>query len=405
MPRKRLTEEGVRKLKPPPKGKQVDYFDAGMPGLVLRMNYGGRKTWRALYYVKGADKDGKRRTEPRTHPLGLYPILSLKDAREAARRFLVDPQKALADAGTGSFKEVAEDFVRRHVEAHNLRSQAEIVRCLNKYILPHWGHKSFRELKRGDVSALLDQIEDDHGARQADICLAIIRKLMHWYQARNDDYASPVVRGMNRYKPADRKGKRVLNDEEIRAFWVCTAEMGTYGALVRLLLLTAQRCTKVATMLWDDLADGVWAISTDRREKGNGERLRLPQLALDVIAKQPRLAGNPYVFAVAGGKGHFNSFSQRKDELDRKLRQLMPDIPPWIIHDLRRTARSLLSRAGIRPDVAERVLGHAIPGVEGVYDRHSYDEERAEALSRLARLVEMIINLPNGNVVELQAAR
>ena len=67
MPRKYLTEDGVRKLKPPPEGKQIDYFDAGMPGLVLRVNYGGRKTWRALYYVKGRHKQtGRPRTEP--HP-------------------------------------------------------------------------------------------------------------------------------------------------------------------------------------------------------------------------------------------------------------------------------------------------------------------------------------------------
>jgi integrase len=66
----------------------------------------------------------------------------------------------------------------------------------------------------------------------------------------------------------------------------------------------------------------------------------------------------------------------------------------WVIHDLRRTARSLMARAGIRPDVAERVLGHAIPGVEGVYDRHSYDLEKADALSRLAELIATIVS-PN----------
>ncbi|MGZ8387853.1 MAG: hypothetical protein ACXWVE_06380 [Rhodoplanes sp.] len=150
---------------------------------------------------------------------------------------------------------------------------------------------------------------------------------VHWYQARNDDYVSPVVRGMNRYKPADHKGKRILSDKEIRALWVCTAEMGTYGVLVRLLLLTAQRCAKVAAMQWDELADGVWTIPTERREKGNAERLRLPQLALDTIGKQARLSGNPFVFGVAGGKGHFNSFSQRKEELDKKLKQMLPDMP------------------------------------------------------------------------------
>ena len=120
MPRKKLTEEGVRKLNPPSTG-QVDYYDAVMPGLVLRVNYGGRKTWRALYYVKGTHKrTGKPRTEPRTHPLGKYPIMNLKAAREAAQKFLLDPKKALAG---GTFQEVTDDFLKRHVEANKLRTR------------------------------------------------------------------------------------------------------------------------------------------------------------------------------------------------------------------------------------------------------------------------------------------
>jgi integrase len=112
----------------------------------------------------------------------------------------------------------------------------------------------------------------------------------------------------------------------------------------------------------------------------------LPKLALDLIEAQPRIVGNPHVFA-ARGKGPFNSFSQRKEELDHKL----PGIEPWTLHDLRRTARSLMSRAGVRPDIAERVLGHAIGGIAGVYDRHRYDAEKADALNKLAHLSETII--------------
>ncbi len=89
-------------------------------------------------------------------------------------------------------------------------------------------------------------------------------------------------------------------------------------------------------------------------------------------SEQPRIAGNPYVFA-GRGSGPFNSFSQRKDELDQKL----PAMPPWVIHDLRRTAKTLMARAGVRPDISERVLGHAIKGVEGVYDVHDYSDEKA----------------------------
>jgi integrase len=403
MPKKRLTEEGVSKLKPPAEGKQVDYFDAGMPGLVLRVNYGGAKVWRALYYVKKVGKDGKRITMPTMHKLGRYPHLKLKEARDFARQFLADPQKALAQADSGTFKEVAENFIKRHVEANKLRSKPEIERCLKKYIYPAWQHRPFRGLKRADVADLLDRIEDNHGKRQADLCLAIIRKMMNWYATRNDDYLSPIVRGMQRSNAGDRRRKRILDDDEIRALWkACDAinDETSFGALMKVLLLTAQREGKVATMKWNDLVDGEWRIPGESREKGTAGNIKLPQKALDVIEKQPRITGNPYVFSGRGG--HFNNFTHGKDALDIKLKETLPDMPPWVIHDLRRTARSLMSRAGVRPDISERVLGHAIPGVEGVYDRHMYDDEKADALNRLAALVESILSPPEGNVVALR---
>jgi len=396
MPKKRLTEEGVAKLKAPATG-QIDYYDAGMPGLILRVNYGGAKVWRALYYLHRRDQDGKRKTIPTTYKLGRYPHLKLKEARDAARQFLADPHKALAQADVGSFGEVAASFVKRHVEASGLRSQPEIERCLNKYVYPYWRDRPFRELKRGDVAQLLDRIQDQHGARQADVVLAIIRKLTHWYQSRNDDYVTPVVRGMHRANGTDRKRKRILDDNEIRALFTAADQCGTFGALVRTLLLTGQRLAKVSEMKWDHIVDGEWRIASEDREKTNAGRLRLPQAVLAIIAAQPRLAGNPFVFAGRGSTA-FNSFSQRKAELDAKL---PADMPSWVLHDLRRTARSLMSKAQVRPDISERVLGHAIAGVEGVYDRYDYAAEKADALARLAALVAGIINPPPANVVPL----
>ena len=77
----------------------------------------------------------------------------------------------------------------------------------------------------------------------------------------------------------------------------------------------------------------------------------------------------------------------------------------WRIHDLRRTARSLMSRAGVLSEHAERVLGHAIGGVEGVYDRHRYDTEKAAVLTKLAHLIEQIVDgEPGGDVLTFQAA-
>jgi hypothetical protein len=86
------------------------------------------------------------------------------------------------------------------------RNVAPIERCLKKYIYPSWQHRPFRGLKRADVADLLDRIEDNHGKRQADLCLAIIRKMMNWYATRNDDYLSLIVRGMQRSNAAARLG-------------------------------------------------------------------------------------------------------------------------------------------------------------------------------------------------------
>jgi integrase len=404
MLRKNLTEEGVAKLKPPKDRQFVNYHDGIVPGLVLRVSSKGRKTWVAQYYAKSVDADGNRTTIPTSKALGLYPILKVKEARDAARVFLADPLKAKAQADTGTFRDVAENFIKRHVEASGLRSRHDIVRLLHTRIYPHWQHRPFREIRRGDVADLLDKIEDNNGARQADVCLAIIRKMMNWYAARNDDYSSPIVRGMHRYN-GERKRKRILSDDEIRALWTaCDLKddagvplFGTFGALLKTLLLTGQRREKVITMKWADIVDGAWRIPYAPREKTNAGTLRLPPAVLDIVNAQAHLAHNPYVFT-GRGSGPFRAFAQ-KIPLDKKL----GDMPHWRLHDLRRTARSLLSRAGVRPDIAERVLGHVQPVIVETYDQHQYDAEKADALNRLAALIATILNPPKGkNVVQLR---
>jgi len=151
-------------------------------------------------------------------------------------------------------------------------------------------------------------------------------------------------------------------------------------------------------MKWADVADGVWQIPADEREKGNAGALPLPPQAIEIIDAQPRLGDNAYIFA-GRGDGCLD-ISQSKGPFDRKLAAM----PRWTLHDLRRTSRSLMSRAGVRPDISERVLGHMIVGVEGVYDRHSYRDEKAAALRRLAALIDAIVHLRD-NVVPMAKQR
>lgn len=401
MPKMRLTDSAIRKMKPPPDGKQVMIFDeAGKGdakgGLMLRLSQGGSKTFSVLYY-KGKGK-------PAYFPIGRFPAVSLKQAREQTRLFLADPASALAaaekKAATGTFEAVSKDFIKRYVQKNNLRSHKEIERQFRVYCYPQWKDTPFIDIKRGDVTRLLDKVEDENGAVMADRLLASIRKLMNWYATRDEDYVSPIIKGMARTKPKERERKRRLSDEEIRNVWAACAGMGVFGSMLQLALLTAQRIGKIKTMQHEDVKDGIWTIPAEAREKSTGSQLKLPQAALDIIERQPRILDNPYVFPAAFGEGHFNSFSQRFAEL---LEKLPEDMPQWRIHDLRRTARQLMSRAGIRPDVAELVLGHSIKGIQGTYDnREAYQAMIDEALAALEIQVKLILDPPKKNVITLQ---
>lgn len=389
--RKSLSDNGVAALKP--KATRYTLPDPEVRGHYVRVMPSGLKSFVAVAREPG----GKQVWAT----LGSADHIGIDSARTAAReaiRRIKDGLPALAAAPRiETFGDVAATYLKRHVEAKGLRSEREIRRCLAVYVLPRWADREFAAVRRGDVAALLDAVEDDHGARQADYVLAIVRGIANWYAARNDGYVSPIVRGMRRTEPSSRKRDRILSDDEIRALWATAGSSGTFGAILRFALVTAQRREKVMSLRWEDISDGVWTVPSEDREKGTGGALRLPALALGVVEAQPRIGQNPYVFA-GRGPGYFNGVSKAKAAFD-----VAAGITDWSIHDLRRSARSLMARAGVRPDIAERVLGHVLQGVEGVYDRHHYQSEKAEALARLSTLIQSILD-PTDNVVPLTRA-
>src|SRR5262249_52863965 len=145
--------------------------------------------------------------------------------------------------------------------------------------------RDLASIKRIDVTQLLDHVEDEHGARQADYALAVVRQIFNWHASRDGNYSSPIVAGMRRTNPKERARTRVLSDDEIRALWQATEDGSSYSRLVRFLLLTAQRRDKVASMRWEDLDGEVWSIPTEKREKGNAGELMLPPVALEVLGE------------------------------------------------------------------------------------------------------------------------
>ncbi|MGO9701437.1 MAG: tyrosine-type recombinase/integrase [Xanthobacteraceae bacterium] len=390
--RKTLTDRGVAALKPRP--QRYAFPDPQLTGHYVRVQPSGSKT----FVTVACSRSGKQIWTT----IGASDVLTIDEARERAREVIKRVRSGLpaVEPAADSFAVIAANWLQRHVEPNGLRSAKEIVRLLDRHILPAWRDREFISIRRSDVAALLDHVEDNHGARQADYCLNVVRSIANWYAARNDDYTPPIARGMRRQNPKAQARARILTDDEIRAIWKAAESNGTFGGIVRLALLTAQRRTKVVGMRWADVSvDGVWTIPKEQREKDTAGSVLLPKTALDIIRAQPRIGNNPFVFA-GRGDGRFNGFSKSKERFDAKC-----GVTGWTLHDLRRTARSLMARAGVSSEHAERVLGHTIGGVEGVYDRHRYDTEKADALRKLAALIQRIVTGAPADIVPLRERR
>lgn len=232
-------------LKPPRQVSYLCYLQRGL-SLQLVISYGGSKSWRALTY-----RDGK----PHYWKLGNYPQMTVKQARTKAVEYFENPQKLEDAAAVGTFKKIAESWLKRYVEREKLRTAPEIRRQLKTYVYPKWADKKFSDIRRKTVHELLDHIADQNGEAMSNYVLATLSSIMTWYQSRDDDYVSPIVRRMRNGKPKSRDRK--LTHNEILRLWQAADDSGSYGGILKLLLLTAQRRDKVASMRHDDVVDGV----------------------------------------------------------------------------------------------------------------------------------------------------
>ena len=340
-----------------------------MPSHGVRVQPSGQRRYYVVKRVRGALRWVK---------LGKTTELTIAESRKKAGKVLDRLEQGLAPVEPSppkkdSVADVMANWLKRHVEARGVRTGREMARVIRKYVLPVWAEREFTAIKRSDVAVLLDQIEDRHGAHTADHVLMVLRTVANWVATRDDSYTPPFVKNMQRVPAYARKRSRALDDDELRQIWQAAGEVGVYGAFIRMALTTAQRREVLLHMKWDAIADGIWHIPVEMRAKGTGRDLKLPQLALEAITELPRFAGNSYIFAGRNGKP-IGDMSGRKAQLDK-----LSGVNGWRVHDLRRTARSLMSRAGVLSEHAEKVLGHATGTIEAIYDVHAYIEEKGTA--------------------------
>ena len=390
MPTQRLTDRAVRSLRPDT--RQVDYWDVSPKNFGVRVSAAGRKTFIVRYRSAG---------RYRRMSLGAYPTVSLADARRHARQVLgevagnEDPAQVRRDARRApSFEALAVLYLEKHARVRK-RSWRQDRRVIENELLPKWRTSRASEIRRRDVRELVEAIAERPAPIAANRVRALISKIFNFGISREMVEFNPCAQ-LERPAP-ERRRDRVLTDAEIRTFWTALDhEPVEIAAAFRLRLVTAQRGVEVHNMRWAEVAleSRWWTIPASHAKNGLPHRVPLNDFAVDILTGlRDRRASDASVssYVLAGARG-----PKQRAAVSSRL-----GLDDFRGHDLRRSTASLMASAGVPRLVIGKVLNHAEQGVTAVYDRHSYDAEKREALDIWCRRLKSILaQTPEGKLVD-----
>jgi integrase len=429
--RRVLNDRLLRSLLPKPGKSRGNtgpvIMDTIVPGLGVRVLRG------QVTFVLVKRFPGSR--NPTRRALGTYGELTLEQARDKARAWLdllrrgIDPQineerqrKAALRQQRNSFAAVAEDFIRDKLPGERQGQDAE--KDLRREFLPVWGGRPINDIAPLDARNIIKAAVDRGAPYQARNLLVLGRRLFSW--AIDQHVYGLETSPFERLKPKALIGKkemrtRVLNDEELRAFWRATRRLGyPYGPLFRLLAATGQRKSECAEARWPefDIARKLWVIPAERMKADAPHVVPLSDDVIAILESLPRFKKGDYLFSTAFVAKPVNGFASAKERLDRHMLRSWRALgrirgedrrhshfAPFVIHDIRRTMRTGLSALpGVSDLVRELVIAHTKPGLHKVYDQFSYVDEKRRALDLWAAKLRSIVAPPPVNVIPLQFA-
>src|SRR5262245_7034296 len=385
----------------------LTFTDRTVPGLAFRVSAGttsnpeGRRDWLLRYRP--------RRQAQKAVALGAYPAVSLSKARQRAGEIIAAARRgvdliALEERETG-VRRAAEAKARPLSEiatayldsVKRLRSWPSIESRTRCHITPRLGKKAVGEITRADVVEFLDDLERKEGLRhQVNRCRETLRAIFAYAIERELVTVNPVA-GVSKRKveiPRD----RTLTGDELSALWRAIEKLPELPrAYFRVILLTGTRRNEVRCMTWSelDLDAGLWRVPAERNKSGRAFDLPLTAPVVETLLALPRIG--PMVFAHDGKRPM--SVHQLIERVRRDAGLLNVRL-----HDLRRTLRTGLAELGVSFEVAERVLNHAMPGLQAVYNRHSYTAEKRKALTLWAEHVLALVEKGEATVVAFRSA-
>lgn len=433
MPKMKLTAAAIERLTPPATG-QIDYFDVGFPAFGLRVSQKGAKSFFVMLRIHGKLT---RLTLGRAKVGADGQGLTLADARKKAGDCVdlahngADPRQvkereraANEEKAKNTFGALAGQFLTKYVDQRiaagklSKKTKLEYVRVLQGSDTEKWKDTPITNIAPRDVRELLDAISERGAPVAANNTLAYLRRFFNWCAEKEVLGVPPTVR----IKAPNPKtiGERVLSNAELVDVWnACGPEAGTFGPMVRLLLLLGQRRGEVSGLMEGELRelDGdkpIWEIPGTRTKNRRPHLVPLAPEAVKILNAVPRIVTispgadsvtSPFYFTTTG-KTPVSGFSKAKARIDeaistaRKKAGREP-MPAWDFHDLRRTMVTAMNELlKVPPHVVEAIVNHisakggAKAGVAGVYNKALYLDERREALEAWALFVAALVAPP-----------
>jgi integrase len=441
-----ITKRAVDAIQPG--ASDLYLWDDQVPGFGLKVTPAGAKVYLVQYRVGG------RGNATRRYTIGKHGALTPEQARKRAKELAamvetgIDPRQADDDAhaaiaeakrqsdekarleGELAFSRLAPVFLKWYENEKSRRqSSVRMARLvIERYLVPVLGEKPLPHIRRDDLQPIFDAMPSHRrGMKRA--VFAYASTLFSWAMKERGLITENPLRAMSKPDAPDAR-ERVLSDAELADVWRATDALGNpFAPFFRLLVLTAQRRSEVAGMMWGELdrANAIWTIPTARAKNKKPHIVplspavidELDRLALarqvkdrinDVDAKRWPKAGH---VLTTTGRTAISGMTKAKNALDMAVAEARGGdagpIDAWRVHDLRRTVATGFQRLGVRFEVTEAVLNHvsgARAGVAGIYQKHDWKDEKRTALEAWANHVAAILSPADAtNVVPIGTAK
>jgi integrase len=376
-----LTDTALKALKL----KDKPYTVSDDRGLYVEVFPTGGIVWRFRYRL-----NGKR--EKLT--LGKYPALTLKNARlkrdEAAQAVALGQSPAqkkqfakVAGPEDATVAEFAERFFR-DIQQRDRKDNTMPRRYLDKDILPYVGAKPVKEITAEDVRSVIWRKKSQGFDAAAGQVRGLLKRMLDYAVTCGLLSHNPVAALPMRHVYRAAARDRALTPDEIQLFLRSAQASNVrrqFKIALQLILMTLVRKSELMLAQWKDvhLDEAEWHIPEENSKTGKPHIVYLSRQAA-LLFKELKVLASTSAWVLPGRGTLAKPFAH--NAINNALKTALQDqeIPAFTIHDLRRTASTLLHEEGWPSDVVEKALNHTIGGVRGVYNRAKYATQRREML-------------------------